>query len=291
VIPALRLLRHGDSSLALFNGMGVTAPDRLATVLHYDDARGAAPVSAPHSGYQRLEAADTIVIVDAGPPPPGPYSLDAHAGCLSFEMSSSLQRIVVNCGTPAVGGPSAREAARQTAAHTTLVLDDVSFCRIAPDSGMERVVAGQIVSGPKHVGMSRETLAEGALLDLSHDGYAQRFGLVHERRIALKADGAQLVGEDRLVVAGQTGQSAPETFALRFHLHPSVVAMRAGDDTAVVLDLADGQRWMFDAGGMDVGLEESVFFASPEGVRACQQIVVAGKAGAGVEVQWAFSRL
>ncbi|MCB1543562.1 MAG: heparinase II/III family protein [Methylobacteriaceae bacterium] len=291
VIPALRLLRHGDSSLALFNGMGVTAPDRLATVLHYDDARGAAPVSAPHSGYQRLEAADTIVIVDAGPPPPGPYSLDAHAGCLSFEMSSGLQRIVVNCGTPAVGGPSAREAARQTAAHSTLVLNDVSSCRIAPDAGMERIVAGQIVAGPTHVGMSRETLAEGALLDLSHDGYAQRFGLVHERRIALKADGAQLVGEDRLVVAGQTGQSAPETFALRFHLHPSVVAMRAGDDTAVVLDLADGQRWMFDAGGMDVGLEESVFFASPDGVRACQQIVVAGVAEAGLEVQWAFSRL
>ena len=76
VIPALRLLRHGDSSLALFNGMGVTAPDRLATVLHYDDARGAAPVSAPHSGYQRLEAADTIVIVDAGPPSPGRYIRD-----------------------------------------------------------------------------------------------------------------------------------------------------------------------------------------------------------------------
>jgi uncharacterized heparinase superfamily protein len=291
IIPALRLLRHGDSSLALFNGMGVTAPDRLAIVLHYDDARGTAPVSAPYSGYQRLEAADTIVIVDAGPPPPRPYSLDAHAGCLSFELSSGLQRIVVNCGTPAVGGASARDAARQTAAHSTLVIDDVSSCRIAPDTGIERVIAGQIVAGPGSVGVKRETLDEGALLDLSHDGYAQRFGLVHERRIALKSDGAQLVGEDRLVAAGQTAQTPPETFALRFHLHPSVVAMRAGDDTAVVLDLADGQRWMFDAGGLAVNLEESVFFASPDGVRACQQIVVTGKAEATVEVQWAMSRL
>jgi len=291
IIPALRLLRHGDSSLALFNGMGVTAPDRLATVLHYDDSRGTAPVSAPHSGYQRLEAADSIVIVDAGPPPPGPYSLDAHAGCLSFEMSSGLQRIVVNCGAPATGGASAREAARQTAAHSTLVIDDVSSCRIAPDVGIERVVAGQIVAGPAQVGMKRETLAEGVLLDLSHDGYAQRFGLTHERRIALKSDGAQLVGEDRLVAASSLAQTPPENFALRFHLHPSVTAMRAGDDTAVVLDLADGQRWMFDAGGLPVALEESVFFASPDGARACQQIVVAGKAEVGVEVQWAFSRL
>ncbi len=291
IIPALRLLRHGDSSLALFNGMGVTAPDRLATVLHYDDARGMAPVSAPHSGYQRLEAAETTVIVDAGPPPPGPYSTEAHAGCLSFEMSSGLQRIIVNCGTPATGGPSAREAARQTAAHSTLVIDDVSSCRIAPDTGMERVIAGQIVAGPAQVGVKRETLTEGALLDVSHDGYAQRFGLLHERRIALKADGAQLVGEDRLAAAASAAPAAPETFALRFHLHPSVVAQRAGEDTAVVIDLADGQRWMFDAGGLPVQLEESVFFASPEGARACQQIVVSGKAEPGVEVQWALSRL
>ena len=271
--------------------MGVTAPDRLATVLHYDDARGAAPVSAPHSGYQRLEAADAVAIVDAGPPPPGPYSLDAHAGCLSFELSSGLQRIVVKCGTPAVGGASAREAARQTAAHSTLVIDDVSSCRIAPDAGMERIVAGQIVAGPSAVGVKRETLAEGALLDLSHDGYAQRFGLIHERRIAMKSDGAQLVGEDRLVAASTGGQTPADAFTLRFHLHPQVTAMRAGDDTAVVLDLPDSQRWMFDAGGLPVALEESVFFASPDGARACQQIVVTGKAEAGAEVQWAFSRL
>ncbi|MFT4096888.1 MAG: heparinase II/III family protein [Rhodoblastus sp.] len=291
IIPALRLLRHGDGALALFNGMGVTAPDRLATVLHYDDARGAAPVSAPHSGYQRLEAAETVVIADAGPPPPGPYSLDAHSGCLSFEFSSGLQRIVVNCGAPAVGGASAREAARQTAAHSTLVIDDVSSCRIAPNSGIERVIAGQIVAGPSKVGMRREKLAEGALIDLSHDGYAQRFGLIHERRLALKSDGAQLVGEDRLVAAPLVAQTPPDNFALRFHLHPSVTAMRAGDDTAVVLDLADGQRWMFDAGGLPVTLEESVFFSSPDGARACQQIVVTGKAEPTLALQWAFSRL
>lgn len=291
IIPALRLLRHGDSSLALFNGMGVTAPDRLATVLHYDDARGAAPVSAPHSGYQRLEGAETIAIVDAGPPPPGPYSVDAHAGCLSFELSSGLQRIVVNCGTPAIGGASAREAARQTAAHSTLVIDDVSSCRIAPDAGMERVVAGQIVAGPSTVGVNRQMLAEGALLDLSHDGYAQRFGLIHDRRLALKSDGMQLVGEDRLIAASNAAQTAPGNFALRFHLHPAATAMHAGDDTAVVIDLQDGQRWMFDAGGLPVTLEESVFFASPDGARACQQIVVAGKAEVGAEAHWAFSRL
>ncbi|MCI0468243.1 MAG: hypothetical protein L0Y57_14795, partial [Beijerinckiaceae bacterium] len=39
MMPMLRLFRHGDGALSLFNGMGVTPPELLATVLAYDDVR------------------------------------------------------------------------------------------------------------------------------------------------------------------------------------------------------------------------------------------------------------
>ena len=41
MMPMLRFFRHGDGNFALFNGMGPTPVDLLATVLAYDDARGA----------------------------------------------------------------------------------------------------------------------------------------------------------------------------------------------------------------------------------------------------------
>src|SRR5712691_5997827 len=41
MMPMLRFFRHGDGNLAHFNGMGPTPVDLLATVLAYDDARGA----------------------------------------------------------------------------------------------------------------------------------------------------------------------------------------------------------------------------------------------------------
>jgi uncharacterized heparinase superfamily protein len=291
IIPALRLLRHGDGSLALFNGMGVTAPDRVAIVLAYDDARGQPLTSAPHSGYQRLEAGESVVIVDCGRPPPRALSRDAHAGCLSFEFSAGLDRIVVNCGTPARGGAATREATRQTAAHSTLVIDDMSSCRIAPDIGIERVVAGLIVAGPKLVEARRTELDDGALLEMSHDGYARRFGLIHERKLSLGAGGSQLVGEDRLVAAALEGHLQADAYAVRFHIHPSVVLSLGGDGTSVDLDLPGGARWRFDAGGMPVAIEESAFFASPDGARACEQIVIHGTATAPVALVWAFTRL
>ena len=40
MMPMLRFFRHGDGNFALFNGMGPTAADLMATILAYDDARG-----------------------------------------------------------------------------------------------------------------------------------------------------------------------------------------------------------------------------------------------------------
>ncbi len=40
IMPMLRFFRHGDGNFGLFNGMGPTPVDLLATVLAYDDARG-----------------------------------------------------------------------------------------------------------------------------------------------------------------------------------------------------------------------------------------------------------
>ncbi len=290
IMPALRMLRHGDGSLALFNGMSVTAPDGVAVVLAYDDARGQGMTSAPYFGYQRLEAEGSVVIVDAGAPPPRAYSGQAHAGALAFEFSVGPDRLVINCGAPSLHAAAIREAARATAAHSTLVIDDTSSCRIASGAGLERIVAGQIVAGPQNVLAERRALEDGLLLETAHDGYARGFGLIHERRLALKSDGAQLVGEDRLLAAGQPGQAAAREFALRFHIHPSVRLTRGEDDASVALDLPGGERWLFEAGGARLAIEESALFASPDGARACEQIVVAGRAEANAEVQWAFSR-
>src|SRR5690606_7838641 len=70
MMPMLRFFRHRDGSFALFNGMGPTPPDLLATVLAYDDARGTPVANAPHSGYQRMQAEGAVLLIDTGRPPP-----------------------------------------------------------------------------------------------------------------------------------------------------------------------------------------------------------------------------
>ncbi len=100
MMPMLRFFRHGDGGFALFNGMSSAPSGLLATLLAYDDTHGIPMASMPHSGFQRLDAGATALIMDTGAPPPPAVNRDASAGCLSFELSSGPSRIVVNCGIP-----------------------------------------------------------------------------------------------------------------------------------------------------------------------------------------------
>ena len=285
MISFLRVLKHGDGSLALFNGMGRAPPDRLATILAHADAAAAPVLDAPQSGYRRLEAGAAVVIVDAGAPPPPAFSGAAHAGCLAFEYSIGAERIIVNCGAPPAGAEALRRLARSTAAHSTLVVEDRSTCRIEARSGRGRGEE-RIVAGPVLVKAARRATSSSHELELAHDGYARELGLVHERTLALAHDGAQLFGDDRLI-AQRRGARA-ENFVLRFHLHPNVRAVAAGGRK--VLLTSGGVELAFEANA-DVAVEESVFFAGVGAARKSAQLVVDGRGVKDAHLRWSFSRV
>lgn len=287
MLPMLRTFRHPDGSLALFNGMGATHPDAVATVLAYDDARAMPLANAPYSGYQRLEAGNAVLICDAGPPPPPPFALRAHAGTLSFELSVGTCRLIVNCGALDQGGTVGRQAARVTAAHSTLVLADRSSSRFAARTWPVRSLEGVLFSGPRTVTVDRRLAPEGAVLTLTHDGY-RRSGFLHRRTLTLRADGTGLFGEDGLLPVGRRSTASP--FAVRFHLHPAVRAEYARDGRGVALTLPTGEGWVFGAGDLAATIEESIFFAGVEGPRRTDQIVVRGDGAAVRSASWSLTR-
>ncbi|HEY0235191.1 MAG TPA: heparinase II/III family protein [Afipia sp.] len=290
MMPMLRFFRHGDGSFALFNGMSTAHSGVIATLLAYDDTHGTPMPHMPHTGYQRLDAGPMTLIADVGPPPPPSLSHSAHAGTLSFEMSSGACRIVVNCGMAPTSRDNWRAFARSTAAHSTLTFHETSSSQFVQLSSMKKMLQGSpIVSGPGDVESFREIMEDGTLLTMSHDGYRKPFGVVHRRVLMVAQDGSRLEGEDTLTKRGGAFRDNDD-YALRFHLHPSVKASRLSDGRGVMLVLPNRDVWTFEAQDQKVELEDSVFLAGSDGARRTAQIVIHQNARNALTIRWSFAR-
>jgi uncharacterized heparinase superfamily protein len=290
MMPMLRFFRHSDGSFARFNGMGPTPADLLLTLLAYDETGGAPLSNASHSGYQRIEAGGGVLIMDVGRAPPVEVSLEAHAGCLSFEFSTPKHNLlVVNCGMPPTAREDWRPLARATPAHSTVTFNDTSSARFVTSPTFRHVLGGApMLDGPSSVAVTRDDRPEAIVLRATHDGYATRFGILHQRTIALAADGTRLEGED-VFLSADSRQKLPTTrdkYAVRFHLHPAVKATRLTDGHGVMLVAPDKEVWTFAVREGHVELEDSVYLAGAEGPRRTAQLVIYGYAHEAPRVAW-----
>ncbi len=285
-LPFLRTVRLGDGRLARFNGTGVASPAGLATVLAYDDTPGVLRQDAPVSRYARLERGRTVVLVDVGAPPPLELAGEAHAGCLSFEMSAGARLLLVNGGAPSAADGEWRPASRATANHNTLALAEQSSSRLVRNRRLERLVGALPIRGPETVRAVRHETAGALELEASHDGYLARFGMLHHRRLRLDAGGRSLSGVDRLgPPGGRLRLKHDVPFAIHFHVHPEA-ACRGHGAGAAEIALGDGSLWRFAAEGAVLSIEESIHFADSSGPRRALQIVLRGATVGESEIRW-----
>jgi uncharacterized heparinase superfamily protein len=288
--PALKGLVHGDRRLACFHGGG-PGPDRAAAAVLEVAGLSPKPLrNAAHSGYQRLDGGRTVVILDAGPPPPGRVSRRAHAGALAFEFSDGEQRVVVNCGSARAPsllvGDDLRETLRTTAAHSTVVVADTASTLLRSD--------GLLGKGVTEVTAVRRENEDGTWVEAVHDGYACRFGLKHERKLFLRLDGVDLRGEDRLEPVSavhRRADPAGHMVDVRFHLAPGVTAFPTQGGDAAALKLPGGSAWMFRCRGGTLTLAETLVIDADGTPRRASQLVITTRTTKdGAVINWLFQR-
>jgi uncharacterized heparinase superfamily protein len=294
-MPMVRFFRLGDGTMVRFNGGGATATDSLATALAYDDTGGAPLRFAPNSGYVRMERKATLIVSDVAAAPRASLSMRAHAGCLSFEMSSGENPIIVNCGAPSPDHDEWRMFARSTPAHSTLTFEEVSSATFAGGANGSEPARDAELVGPPNVQASLSEEDGVLTLKGSHEGYVARFGVGHSRRVQLSANGLLVRGEDTLAAPkGLKGeaQTSGGGYAVHFHLHPSVSAQLAQDERSVTLVLPNREAWTIAANTPTIALEESVFLADERGPRRSAQVVLQGglEEEREVQISWSIER-
>ena len=130
------------------------------------------------------------------------------------------------------------------------------------------------------------------MLAMRHNGYVERWGLVHERKLSLAEAGDRLDGIDSFVSPSgkPAGRSGRDAFAIRFHLHPNVRATRSEGARSVLMELPDGETWEFLADGLEAELEESILMSNTRANRKTVQIVIHGRVQQNSSVAWQMHR-
>jgi len=125
--------------------------------------------------------------------------------------------------------------------------------------------------------------ADHSLVMRTH-GYAERFGVVLERRLTLLAEGNSLMGQDRMLKARGRMSGA---CAIRFHLAHQTQVEAARD--MVKLRLASGAVWNFLWEGGEMRIEDSVRQSAYFGFHRTKQIVLDVLVGEISELSWIFT--
>jgi len=286
---AMRFFTLPDGRLARFQGGEDGDPADIAAARAHDDAEAAPPTfHAPHSGYQRLSGKTIQVMLDAGAPAAGIWSLSACAQTGAIEVVCGGERLITNSGWSSRVPDG--QAMRLTDGGSAAALGHASTGRLL-GGWPGRVLGPWLVGGPRKVEAKRSASDAGIWLDLSHDGWVRAFGLVHERRLFLDLIADELRGEEQFTPTGPP-LSRLVPYTVHFHLPPEVEAAVARDNKSVLLRGPSQKGWWLRNDAVDVRVEPAVHFRDGRQIMSLQVVLMGHvHADKGGRVRWKLARV
>jgi uncharacterized heparinase superfamily protein len=287
MVPPLLAVTLGDGALSSWQGCVPLPSAKVEPIVSASGVRARPLRQARDWGYQRASAGQSVLVMDAAPPPINRVAGSGCASTLAFELSDGPHRLIVNCGGGNAGGAfiplSLSQGLRTTAAHSTLTIADSNSTAIHND--------GVIGKGVTEVSLERTENEQGSRIEASHDGYAKRFGVIHKRILVLASDGRELRGEDVLLPASAKQKPMTSAFTGRFHLAPQVEATQTADGQGALLRLEQGPLWQFRCRGGALSIEESLWVDGNGRPQTTTQLTVSGEAPpGGASISWSLKR-
>ncbi|MEE4351041.1 MAG: heparinase II/III family protein [Pacificimonas sp.] len=293
----LRAARLGDGALTALHGGNPLGTKRIDHALARPGQALRGIGAGAASGLQRLEAGQTILLLDAGPPPEPEDNAAAHAGALAFELSDGAERLIVNVGGD-VGlrtalDPRLAVMLRYTAAHSTLILSDTNQSVVEPGQPLGAGVDTVSVERADETAGEGDGNGSGALaLTATHDGYRRNFGFDHRRALTLSETGRELSGEDSLVRAGRKRRRIDTEVALRFHLAPGIDVTETADQRGALLRTRGGSLWQVKTESGLLTVDDSLWIGEEGRAVRTRQLVIADIVPPeGWSVRWSFRKM
>jgi len=235
------------------------------------------------AGYTILRGKKIILTMDIGSSPNKSFSMDYQAGALSFEIISNQNKLITNSGYFSDKTNKLNKLSKSTALHSTLIIEDFSSCNYTKKKSDFIIDKGLKIS-------KKNIIFENNYwkISASHDGYSQKFGVIHEREIEFYPEQMKFVGFDKIL---RKDPNKKIKFDIRFHLNPSSKVMKTQNNESILIDLEE-EGWKFSCDNFDINIDNSLYFGNKNSIRENQNIFISGMNKEKEQIiKWEISKL
>jgi len=267
-----KFLRFSNGDLPLFNGANQINTERF---YEYLEARGYEFENMENifCGYAKIKSKKIEIFIDANNPPSMLHSKNYQAGPLSFELVSNGVKFVCNSGSGKNLGKELFYLSSSTAAHSTVTINDTSSCIFQKNKLIRKYFGNSLIE--KHKIFKKEFKSDKEFVQciVGHDGYQERFKILHERQITLFKNKSHIEGIDNLNCKNLENKNL--TFSVRFHIHPDIrITKTMGND--ILLSSINGEGWIFRSPQIPTKIEKNLYFGNPNNIRESSFILLEG---------------
>ncbi len=267
-----KFLRFSNGDLPLFNGANQINIERF---YEYLESRGYDFENMENifCGYTKIKSKKIEIFIDANNPPSMLHSKNYQAGPLSFELVSNGVKFVCNSGSGKNLGEELFYLSSSTAAHSTVTINDTSSCIFQKNKLIRKYFGNSLIE--KHKIFKKEFKSDKEFVQciVGHDGYQERFKILHERQITLFKNKSHIEGIDNLNCKNLENKNL--TFSVRFHIHPDIrITKTMGND--ILLSSTNGEGWIFRSPQIPTKIEKNLYFGNPNNIRESSFILLEG---------------
>ena len=219
-------------------------------------------------GYVILKNKKTSIAMDVGSSPEKKFSNDYQSGALSFEIISNNKKLICNSGYFQNYKHQLNSVSKSTAAHSTLVIDNQSSCKLRKNSNKFLNVERGLKITRKNIVFEKKYWN----IESAHDGYLKEYGIIHDRQIEFFPEENKFIGHDKLIKKKKTKSSS---FEIRFHLEPGTKIMKTQDSKSIFIEI-ENEGWKFLCNNHKIDTETGLYFGIKNSYTENQNIFISG---------------
>ena len=221
-----------------------------------------------YGGYVILKNKNAIISMDLGGLPEKKFSNNYQSGALSFEFFFNNSKLISNCGYFQNYKHQLNSISKNSATHSTLILDNRSSCKFKKDiDGSLKINQDFKISKKSVIFKKNHWSIEGY-----HEGYLKEYGVVHERCLEYFSDKYEIVGTDKLIKKKKFKTS---NFEIRFHFEPSTKITKTQEGKSILIEL-ENSGWKFSCEGYKIDVETGLYFGNKNSFTENQNIFISG---------------